>query len=270
MGPDDVDSTLRSLVDSGSGLLAVGDVGVAERTPLVVRRDDSGTWTSLDASDFGDEARTLFQAYNLDGVTIAIGNIELPDGAVINGIWLTEDAGDSWTAASFDDLGVPEEIFFTDAAALGDTFVLTGWYQVPGEVRTAALPWVSTDRGQTWVAVEDSAFDVGTESIQLNGVTTFDDRFVATGGVAVGQEFAPEVWTSADGATWTRASATFADDETRFDTQGLRAVGVRTNGTTLVAYSSSPWETNIWSSTCLLYTSPSPRDRTRSRMPSSA
>ena len=28
--------------------------------------------------------------------------------------------------------------------------------------------------------------------------------------------------------------------------------------------------TNLWKPSCLLYTSPSPRDRTRSRMPSSA
>ena len=29
-------------------------------------------------------------------------------------------------------------------------------------------------------------------------------------------------------------------------------------------------ENEVWNSICLLYTSPSPRDRTRSRMPSSA
>ena len=30
------------------------------------------------------------------------------------------------------------------------------------------------------------------------------------------------------------------------------------------------WHAKAWAITCLLYTSPSPRDRTRSRMPSSA
>ena len=30
------------------------------------------------------------------------------------------------------------------------------------------------------------------------------------------------------------------------------------------------WKDGIWANGCLLYTSPSPRDRTRSRMPSSA
>ena len=37
-----------------------------------------------------------------------------------------------------------------------------------------------------------------------------------------------------------------------------------THGTDYVGEHRAPWET------CLLYTSPSPRDRTRSRMPSSA
>ena len=33
---------------------------------------------------------------------------------------------------------------------------------------------------------------------------------------------------------------------------------------------SDEWLDRLWAVTCLLYTSPSPRDRTRSRMPSSA
>ena len=35
-------------------------------------------------------------------------------------------------------------------------------------------------------------------------------------------------------------------------------------------FSMREWVYDCWNSVCLLYTSPSPRDRTRSRMPSSA
>ena len=45
------------------------------------------------------------------------------------------------------------------------------------------------------------------------------------------------------------------------DTQGLKLP---------IIYVTSPYFAGVATETCLLYTSPSPRDRTRSRMPSSA
>ena len=57
----------------------------------------------------------------------------------------------------------------------------------------------------------------------------------------------------------------------QYDVGWLRNMGIEVNGEivdTMIA--AGIIDENRWSYSCLLYTSPSPRDRTRSRMPSSA
>ena len=58
--------------------------------------------------------------------------------------------------------------------------------------------------------------------------------------------------------------------KTRFGDFRLRAYQQTTNNQIHLALTKGVWETDEVVLTCLLYTSPSPRDRTRSRMPSSA
>ena len=53
-----------------------------------------------------------------------------------------------------------------------------------------------------------------------------------------------------------------------FEFHNERYFGLHNDGTLVVGYKNGGWTENF--TTCLLYTSPSPRDRTRSRMPSSA
>ena len=56
----------------------------------------------------------------------------------------------------------------------------------------------------------------------------------------------------------------------KFDYYGYKSIHNNTIGSSCVMAIHTDEQATIWIGTCLLYTSPSPRDRTRSRMPSSA
>ena len=123
-------------------------------------------------------------------------------------------------------------------------FISAAWAASPTDVFAAAFPYYYRYNGTTWTKLDGNSFGVeamwGSSASDVFGVGQTIRRFNGT------------AWTEMSAPTTERLRAVWGSGPTNVFAVGQNGTIIRYNGT------------------CLLYTSPSPRDRTRSRMPSSA
>ena len=131
----------------------------------------------------------------------------------------------------------------------------------------------------------DASLDDNINTIVTDAVTGTDSEpetlpniNIATDENLISVELEDYVSKSADGAHhWLKSNQSGASGSAMEATPNTSKLSTKTNGSAVLNYSlqfSEAGTYNVWlrgwGDSCLLYTSPSPRDRTRSRMPSSA
>ena len=111
------------------------------------------------------------------------------------------------------------------------------------------------------------------QSLLQNQVTNLSDHFFKEGSMVIPGQIALDIkanYVKVDLSGALLSGASFVGKVVQGDKTGVRALIVHYSDAIDLNSDSVIDDTNDEPNTCLLYTSPSPRDRTRSRMPSSA
>ena len=209
-----------------------------------------------------DAVIAIMQA-RIDGVVDAVfGATEYYEYLDVNGMVHSVNGGKNIT------WDVRKDIPQTQGAVT-DRGEIVGWNDNPQQLGTAVLDWST----QTW------ALSISKQEMLMNQAAFFDllgDRMEAADEGQT-QNFEEQIFLDGRTAYTSFSGRSITADEASLNIKGLPAIYEigHTTGTgngkgEYAGIERNSGATHQTHPTCLLYTSPSPRDRTRSRMPSSA
>ena len=237
------------------------------------------------STDFGSTWSTAVfgggASLNLVDVAVAGSGSRL--SAVANGgqVWISADAGTTWATEPPAGITPAPTVPMAPAPTPAPSASPRAWSAIASSADGARLAatvssgsiYTSADSGASWTedatagARNWASIAMSADGQRLAAVEGSGDPSSCSGGGSL--------WTSSDfGASWT--------EQAGLGSECWRGVAVSGDGATVAAvvgegsiwvstdYGSSWSETSDPAGNCLLYTSPSPRDATLSRMPSSA